>query len=239
MKKMMSIMDFGFYHGFLPDKSYYQCNPDTKYLDIPHGIYALPKADNNLLKNLESKRTKDTCFLSILGNIRDEKNYALAIQSLPSLPGAKLIIAGAPSHSGVSINEYKELAKKLKVADRIIWIEKFLTEAELATVIAFSDIILLYYAKTFSSQSGIFNMIAPFAKPMIISKGESSLSKTAQKFNLGYLIEPDHLESLIFGIQKLVNEPEKNHTNWDAYVNYASWKNLTEISLTAFKEKIK
>jgi glycosyltransferase involved in cell wall biosynthesis len=239
MKKLMSAMDFGFYHGFLPDKTYYNGNPATIYLDIPHGIYELPEADPVLSARLEAMRTQNAYFLSILGNIRDQKNYRLAIQALPSLPQAVLIIAGAPSHSGVDVKEYKEIAKNLKVDNRIIWIEKFLSEKEMTAVIAFSDIILLNYAKNFSSQSGIFNLIAPFRKKMIISKGNSSLSVTAQKFRLGHLIEPDHLESLTFGVQKLMNEPETKHENWDAYLEYASWKNMADTSLTAFKDKIK
>jgi glycosyltransferase involved in cell wall biosynthesis len=239
MKKLMAVMDFGFYHGYLPDKTYYQCNPNTVYIDIPHGQYKLPEGNFSLSQHLESKRTKDACYLSILGNIREQKNYRLTIQALPSLPKAVLIIAGAPSNSGVDVREYKELANKLKVDNRIIWIEKFLTESEITSLISFSDIILLNYAKNFSSQSGIFNMIAPFEKSMIISKGNSSLSVTAKKFNLGHMIEPDNLESLIFGVQKLMNERENNNENWDDYLKYASWKNLTEITLTAFKEKTK
>jgi glycosyltransferase involved in cell wall biosynthesis len=239
MKKLMSAMDFGFYHGFLPDKPYYKYNPETVYVNVPHGIFKLPEPDLSLLEQLQSGRKNGSYFLSILGNIRDQKNYRLTIQALPSLPQAVLIVAGAPSHSGVDVKEYKEIARNLKVDNRIIWIEKFLSESEMNAVIAFSDIILLNYAKNFSSQSGIFNMIAPFKKPMIISKGSSSLSLTAQKFHLGHMIEPDHLESLIFGIQKLINEPLINIANWDAYLKYASWKNLTEITLKAFKDKIK
>jgi glycosyltransferase involved in cell wall biosynthesis len=237
MRRMMSLMDFAFYHGYLPDKPYYTSNPNTRYIDIPHGIYELPDADPVLSEKLSKMKTDGAYFLSILGNIRDQKNYSLTISTLPFLPKAFLIIAGAPSHSGVDVERYKETAKKLGVENRVIWIEKFLSEHEIASVIDCSDTIMLNYAKDFTSQSGIFNLIAPFKKQMIISKGKSSLCYTAEKFQLGTLVEPDDHNSLIFSIKTHIEDRKQHNVNWDAYLGYASWKNLVDLTLTAFNKK--
>jgi glycosyltransferase involved in cell wall biosynthesis len=236
MKRLMSLMDFAFYHGFLPDKPYYKSNPRTIYKNIPHGIYELPEPEPDLLKKILSLKKPGDYVLSILGNIRDEKNYRTAIQALPSLAGARLLIAGSPSHSGVDIEEYKILAQKLKVEDRVIWIEKFLSESEMAAAIQATDIVLLNYSTSFTSQSGILNLIAPFRKKMIVSKGSSSLSITAEKFYLGYLVEADNLQALITGIIKLRSDLENNDSQWDKYLEYASWNNMAAETLKAFEE---
>jgi glycosyltransferase involved in cell wall biosynthesis len=236
MKRLMSLMDFAFYHGFLPDKPYYyKSNSTTVYIEIPHGIYKLPLANKELSQKLLSLKKPGFYFLSIIGNIREEKNYQLSIQTLPSLPEAVLVIAGSPSHSAVNIQEYKDLSKKLNVEDRIIWIEKFLTEDEIAAVIQATDIILLNYAKSFSSQSGILNLIAPYQKRTIISKGNSSLSITAEKFYLGYMVEPDNSQSLIEGVEELISS-ENNIEPWKEYIKHASWGNMVSQTLKVFKE---
>jgi glycosyltransferase involved in cell wall biosynthesis len=237
MKKIMSLMTFAFYHGFLPDKIYYKSNQKTKYISIPHGIYELPNHDIQLLEKLLSLKSPGTYVMGILGNIRDEKNYRLSIQALPFLPEAMLLIAGAPSHSGVNIKEYKKLSQELGVKDRIIWVEKFLTENEMASVILFTDIVLLNYSVSFTSQSGILNLIAPYKKKIIVSKGRSSLSITAEKFYLGYLVEPNNLQSFITGIIQLKSEPESSKEHWDKYIEYASWNNMVTETINAFKEQ--
>jgi hypothetical protein len=103
-------------------------------------------------------------------------------------------------------------------------------------VIQATDIILLNYAKSFSSQSGILNLIAPYQKKTIISKGNSSLSITAEKFYLGYMVEPDNSESLISGVNYLISSDNDTAKPWTEYIKHASWENMVTQTLKVFKE---
>lgn len=232
MKLLMGLMDVAFYHGYLPSKPYYR-RSITKYVEIPHGIYPLPKPDLKVKKAILDRKISGHKYLSILGNIREEKNYALAIRALPSLPECLLIIAGAPANSRVNTDWYKNLADELGVSQRIIWHERYLSEKEMASVIDVSDIILLNYSNSFASQSGIINMIAPFKKNILVSKTTSSLTLIVEKFQLGDLIEPDNLEALINGIKNSILENSQNIPRWDLYLQHSSWASSVLIMVNS------
>lgn len=235
MSKIMSLVNVAIYHDFLPDKPYYS-NSCCQYLDLPHGFYQIPKPDKELEKKLRNIRSNEETFMAILGNIREEKNYHLAIAALPHLPNHHLLIAGSASNTRVNLNQYKNQARELGVENRIIWIEKFLTESEMAAVIECSDVILLNYAATFTSQSGILNLVAPFQKNLIVSNGQSSLASTMKKFQLGELVEPQSLDSLLHGLKKLHQEEKELKENWKEYLDYASWEKHVAKAVEIFKK---
>ncbi len=232
MAEIMSVMDIGLYHEILPNKTYYQ-NAHTKFVNIPHGVFK-PLRSKDSFSNEIRNLIGDGCnSMSILGNIREEKNYHLAIESLTRFPSMKLIIAGNPANQNVNISFYKDLAFNLNVSERVIWIERFLTDSEMASLIQLSDIILLNYAKSFKSQSGILNLVAPFKKRTIVSMGESGLCNVVKEYALGTLVAPDDLDSLIEGIDISLNS---NHDkNWQLYLDFASWKNHVAIVLNTYK----
>lgn len=232
MKKLMSIMDFGLFHESLPNKIYYRA-PKTKYLDIPHGLYKPVLPDLNFLKDIKLKIGNECQSMAILGNIRKEKNYHLAIESLVKLPSFKLIIAGKAANQDVNINLYKQLAVKLKVEHRVLWVEKYLTDGELSSLIQLTDLIILNYAESFKSQSGILNLIAPYEKKIIVSKVNSGLHKIVKRFDLGTLIEPDNLDAFIKGVKE--SQESDFRGNWKNYLGFASWGNHTNLVVKAYR----
>ncbi|CAN5399867.1 hypothetical protein BH23BAC1_BH23BAC1_21200 [soil metagenome] len=236
MKIMMSLMNLGLYHENLPGKIYYK-GSKTNYLNVPHGIFDAASQDHDFANELTCRIGEEFQSISIIGNIRREKNYDLAIKALVKFPNLKLIIAGKAANKDVDIESYKLLAESLNVSSRIIWMEKFLTDRELSSIVQVSDIILLNYARSFKSQSGILNLIAPFKKKVIVSKGESGLHHLVKRFNLGVLVETDNLTSLIEGIS--ISQKSDFTEKWIKYLEYASWKNLSEIVLAAYKEQPK
>lgn len=235
MKQIMSIMDVAIYHDFLPEKSYYKANPACRYIELPHGYYRIPSPDLLLEKTIQNAFQKGIIKMAILGNIREEKNYHLAIEALKQLPNHSLIIAGSASNTRVNIQKFKKLSEDLGVKERILWIEKFLSESEMAAVIESSDVILLNYAPSFTSQSGILNLVAPFRKNMIVSDGPSSLAAAMRRFQLGELIVPQSLDSLIDGIKKLQAEEKELQEHWDSYLAYASWEKHVEKAIRIFE----
>lgn len=228
MSSMLKMMQLVLYHEILPDKPYYQNrNAKTKYISVPHGIYNLPVADDSLRRELLQFRESDL-LVGIIGNIRIEKNYSLAIRALQNIKQVKLVIAGSPSSSDVDIEQFKLEAEKYSVSDRILWYITYLSEPQMASVIESVDCVLLNYSSTFTSQSGIINMIAPYRKKIIVSNTRSSLTDVVRKFKLGIIIQPDSEEHLRSAIKSLIND-EGDSGNWDEFIKYASWANQVKI----------
>ncbi len=237
MKTLMSLIDIAFYHEHLPDKSYYSNTHKCRYISVPHGIYPNPKPDKQLLEWLKSQ--KDNCqFFSMLGNIRPEKNYELAIRAMKDLPNVKLLIAGLPANSGISLDYYKQLAEKEGVSDKILWYEKFYSGAQQSALIEASEVVLLYYAQTFTSQSAILSSIAPFCKKILVSDGNSSLAKTVKTYDLGMLVAPDNLDELKLAFRQISKSENRWKDNWHKYLQYASWKNHVDIAMSEIENFI-
>ncbi len=227
MKAIMNLMDVAFFHEKLPDKAYYQSFLGNK-ISIPHGIYTPAPADNNITSKILNFKGH-TPLLCIPGNIRYEKNYHLIIEGLKALPKCKLLIAGAPSSSGVNIEELRTLAVNNQVDNRILWITQYLTENEFTSVLHCSDLILLYYKQSFTSQSGILNQIAPLKKNVIISDTSSALTSLTKEFNLGTIVKADDISSFVQGVQDALKDNNYNN-QWQSYLEYASWdKQASEI----------
>lgn len=236
MEQIMRTVDVAIYHDSLPQKPYYQQNTACRYVDLPHGFYEIPEPDVVLEAILKNKKPTNGLRWVILGNIREEKNYHLAIEALRHFPNHQLLIAGSSSNTRVNIDHYKQLIRDFSLEDRVLWIEKFLSEPEMAAIINQSDLILLNYAPSFTSQSGILNLAAPYRKQLIVSNGPSSLASTVKKFELGEIVEPQSLDSLIEGIRKIEKSGKQKNINWDIYLDYASWSEHVKLALTHFSQ---
>ena len=220
MKAILKIMDVAFFHEQLPDKIYYKAFTGNK-ISIPHGIYSPAPANTKLFKKIEAFKNNGK-LLCIPGNIRYEKNYQMIIEALSKLKDYKLLIAGSPSSSSVDVKELKELAKIQQVEDRILWLVKYLTDDEFTSVLESSDLILLYYQNSFTSQSGILNQIAPLKKNVLISDTPSALTKLAKEFKLGTIAEADNKDAFISGV-KTATSNTSYKAQWESFLNYASW----------------
>jgi hypothetical protein len=92
-------------------------------------------------------------------------------------------------------------------------------------VVEVSDIVLLIYSKTFTSQSGILNLIARYKKRIVASDSSSSLGWIMRHYNLGHLVEPDSLSALVKGIEKVLAGEQASIQGWEDYLEYANWDN--------------
>lgn len=234
MKKLISLCDVAFFHAYLPDKIYYRENPACQFVDLPHGVFHLPEPDHNFLHQVRDLNRENLKILSIPGNIRHEKNYHLAIEALQQLPECCLLIAGAASNARVEISSYRELAERLGVSTRVFWMEAYLSPAELAAVITCSDLILLNYAGSFTSQSGIFNVCIPFQKPMVVSSGKSGMAGIMEQYKLGTMVDGIEVSHLVDAIRAALAGGSREE-NWKSYQQYASWDNNARIGITNFQ----
>lgn len=232
MRIIVNLCRLALYHEFLPQKPYYSPNNLTEYRRIPHGIYPAAPPDIDLVQEIVRRKNSAYTYLSILGNIREEKNYELVIRALAELPDVALIVAGQKANQEVDTIAWHHLAEELGVTQRIIWVERYLSHAELSSMISVSDVVLLYYSSTFTSQSGILNTIASFKKTVVVSDGPSSLAASVRQFDLGLLVEPDSLPAFTEAIQgMLAGNYFTPQAHWDTYMEYASWDRAASIIL--------
>ncbi len=235
MRCVMTLMDWALYHEVLPKKWYY--NNGTHYFSVPHGLYDNVKTENKQLKTALMVLQGEFTLCTILGNIRKEKNYEAAIKALQQMQNLHLIIAGQAASSAYTMADLKVLAKTFEVAHKITWINKYLSDAELNSVLKHTDILLLNYASSFKSQSGILNVAAPFEPYLLVSKTESGLYDICKRFGLAEFIAPDCEEAL----EEKFLEWDKNKVtfqpNWSAYRAYASWEQNIKIALKHFETR--
>ena len=230
MKQIMKTVSVALYHGQLPERSYYQQRKGLLYLPVEHGPYYLPEPDSILFQELKNKTKDFEKVLVIPGNIRSEKNYDLVIKALVSFPEYCLVIAGNPSNSRIEVNKYKELANSSGVGKRIIWIEKFLSDSEFSAVIAISDLVVLYYAASFHSQSGILHQVIPLKKPVLVSDLPNALTDTVRKYGIGIVCKADDEEALEQGLALFAEA--KIEPDWDGCLGEMSWEKQVERVMT-------
>jgi glycosyltransferase involved in cell wall biosynthesis len=198
MSQMMKAMHLALYHGTLPHRTYYASSGKTNYLKVEHGLYTPAPPDAATLEEIATwKKTISGQVFIIPGHIRIEKNYILAIRALEQLPAAGLIIAGSPSSSSVTTTHLRKLADDLGISDRILWLERYLTEEEMTAALQSADIVLLYYSSGFHAQSGILNQVAPLQKPVITGNLPNALTASVEKYRLGWVVPPDDGSALL------------------------------------------
>ncbi|MDP5081562.1 MAG: glycosyltransferase [Winogradskyella sp.] len=234
MQFIMSLMDYGIYHEILPKKVYY--NNRVHYFSVPHGLYNGSNFEDEELSAYLKNLKKDFTVCSILGNIRKEKNYEMTILALQTCKNLHLVIAGKGASSNYTMSHLKKLAQLYNVNEKITWIDKYLTEAEMNSVLNHTDVLLLNYASSFKSQSGILNVAAPFAPLLLVSSTDSALYKICKRFNVAQFITPDSPNALM---EKFL-EWDKNKvafiTDWSEYKAFASWKHNIDITLKNFRK---
>jgi len=221
MQQMMKCMDVALYHGVLPNRRYYLLNGKTHYLQVEHGLYNLPEADEELLTLLKQDTQPFSHLFGIIGHIRAEKNYERMMEVLCDHPSYGLIIAGSAANCGVNISLLKSKAVTLGISNQIIWIDRFLNESEMTAVISQCQTIVLYYASSFHSQSGILNQVATLKKPVIVSDLPNALTQTVRQYGLGYICRADDTTALKAVIDRIETTPLT--PNWEKYFEAADW----------------
>jgi glycosyltransferase involved in cell wall biosynthesis len=234
MKRILSLCELAFYHGYLPEKEYYKQSRYCRFLDLPHGLFRLPEPDSEMTLRIRSGNPSGLRILSIPGNIRPEKNYHLAIEALKLLPDCLLLIAGAAANARVDLASYRRLATEAGVESRVLWLEGFLSLPQLASVISESQVVLLNYAGSFTSQSGIFNLTIPMKKPVVVSSAKSGMSQVVEQFGIGTPALGSGVKELAEAVRKALEEGEQP-LNWDRYMEFASWESNVSRIISNFE----
>ena len=202
----------GISHVFLHDDRELDCgglNPDNlRCAVLPHGPYAYPPA----LAGREAKRRElgipqDGKVLLSFGQVRDGKQLDLVLKVLSRLPeNVLLLVAGrADARSQKPVGFYRELAARLGVENRCIWQDRYIGETEVADFFLAADYVLLTYSRKFVSASGVLNTAVAYDRPVLASAGDGPMQKAVREYQLGEWAEPEDLDSLRSGLERLLN----------------------------------
>ena len=224
-------LDFVLVHDKLPEHSLVPSR--VRVVQVPHGLYEISGSPVNAEEIRRSWGAKDgqKVYLAF-GSVRDGKNLDLGVRALAQVPEAFLVVAGSvASTNDKPFAYYRELAAQLGVADRCHFTEGFVADDELGKYFAGTDFVLLTYASSFHSQSGVLSIAARAHKPVLASASPSPLIESVRTFQLGIAVEPDSTTAIVNGMKQLLSAPPSPH--WEDYEAAASWAANAEGVLKA------
>ncbi len=216
-------LSFGLCHQNLPESAMVPSHIQTH--TVPVGVYQSPAADVD--PDPRSAREtlglpSDKRIILSFGFLRDNKNLDLFIRSMPSAENVYLVVAGRhQSTKDRPVNYYMKIASECKVDGRIRFDSDFIPDNRISLYFAACDVVLLTYASTFRSQSGVLNVAACYRKPVLASSGESPLRDAVRSFQLGHFVDPDCEAALRDALVAPMNPAA---CDWDGYFRYASWE---------------
>jgi glycosyltransferase involved in cell wall biosynthesis len=217
-----SFLDVAFVHAPI-ELNTGQPQPGLRTQVIPLGPFRYPTSEatpTELRAKLSVPRSA-TLVLSF-GHIRDNKNLQLMLQAMAYLPQVWLLVAGPEATAGQRpSSHYRQLAQELGVYDRCLWQVGYQSGAQVSGAFTAADAVLLTYAASFHSASGVMHLAAHYRKPVLASAGASALLHTVQRFSLGVVVPPDDPMALVEGLKQLLTSPPT--PQWQAYEDVNSW----------------
>lgn len=198
--------------------------PGLRTTVIPHGPFRFPEPALSRKQMRDKLSIPDDAFILLsFGHIRDGKNLDLAVHALGDFPSVHLLVAGKEQSSAQKpIGYYQELARTTGVSERCRWMHGHVPENEIGNLFSASDLVLLTYAKSFRSASGVLNTAVRYRKPCLASSGGGNLRSVVERYDLGLFVAPDSLEALKAGIGMAVSRG--TNPRWDAYESENSWE---------------
>jgi glycosyltransferase involved in cell wall biosynthesis len=204
--------------------------PGLRVTVIPHGPISLPPArrERETMRAGLGLAGTDRLFLAF-GHLRDAKNLSLFIQAMKQLPAqVRLVVAGKESsETQQSVGYYQALAAQLGVAERCHWIPRYIPGEEAADLFAAADYCLLTYNHHFRSASGVLNTATTYRRAVLASSGAGPLAAAVQHHHLGEWVEPDSVEAIVAGVERLLAGTPM--PDWEGYAALNSWERNAAI----------
>jgi len=161
-------------------------------------------------------------YLLFFGLVRQYKGLDLLIEALPLIEqneNIKLIIAGEFYEDE---KKYQDIIEKHNLQDRIIKVNQYIPNEDVAKYFCASDLIVLPY-KT-ATQSGVVPIAIHFNKNIIVTN-VGSLSALIKKHNIGYIAESTP-ESIAQQLNKYYAEPTSLTQDFSEIKSELSWQNF-------------
>ena len=153
--------------------------------------------------------------------MRKYKGLDILLEAFPKIllehPKARLLIVGEFYDDP---KDYKNLILKLGITDKVILINQFVPNEEVAKYYQVSDIVILPYRS--ATQSGILNVAYGFFKPAIVTD-VGGLAEFVDEGKTGFVVKPNSPEAIFEGVEKFIRSKDK--TNFTDYIQLRNKKN--------------
>lgn len=185
---------------------------------VPHGVRDTYRKLNKKECREKLNVFNDDPLLLFYGGIRKSKGLDVLIKALKGID-CTLVIAGKPPY-GEDFEKYKKLIIENHV--RTIEYIEFTEDSFRDILFQASDYLVLPYIE-FYSQSGVFMQAMQYHLP-IIATDVSSFREFIEKYDLGFIAEPNNVEKLHKVICKALATRKDYDKNMEKAVSENSWK---------------
>jgi glycosyltransferase involved in cell wall biosynthesis len=203
---------------------------------VPHGYFEYPRSNRNkedIKRELGIPLNK--IVLLAFGSVRDYKGIDILLEALKGLEKNYMLLVAGES-AGVSEKSpdyYKRFIEESGIQDRVLWINRYISEEDIPEIFAVSDAIVLPYRKTFHAQSGVLNLAIGYERPCVVSD-VGGLGETVREYNLGIVVEPENVEDLRRGIHNVFEN--MNTFDFSRYKNENSWGQACNKLIKVYEE---
>ncbi len=165
--------------------------------------------------------------LLFFGNIRPYKGLEVLLEALGRIAGRLDFEATVAGEFYVDSKPYRDLAERLGVADRIVWIDRYVENERVPALFRAADLVVLPYLR--ATQSGVVPLAYQFERPVIASD-VGGLSEVVLDGLTGYLVPPGDPAALARRILDFFgeNRPPRFQDNIRAFRSRLSWRQVTD-----------
>lgn len=202
---------------------------------IPYGLHPYPAPSRPRAKVREElDLPADARVLIAFGYIRDNKNLDLVIDAMAGTD-LYLVVAGTEQAGGNRpMSFYQERAQAAGVAGRCRWVNRFLSNEEVADLIGACDLSVLTYSRSFVSASAAMSVTVSSHTPAIFSSGSEAMRQQVEEYGIGVWVEPDSTEAIREGLERWRSAQPK--PAWDRYQADNSWTRNAQLIKAAIEE---
>jgi glycosyltransferase involved in cell wall biosynthesis len=136
------------------------------------------------------------------GLIRAYKGLDVLLRALPSIPSARLVVAGDPVDP---VEPLRRLSEELGVAERVEWRLGFLPDDGIAPLMAEATLVALPYRKIDSS--GVLATALGHGRPAVVTD-VGGLPDPIRDFGAGRVVPPEDVGALAVACTELLTDPE-------------------------------
>lgn len=254
-----NIEDFNAAAGKLADKIIMHQESNKNIMErqgIQKGKIAIITHGTKLMQKLrqeEARRRlglkKDIRILLLFGFLRKSKLLDFFIDALPTIfkknPKTYLYFVGSKKQLIPKDKEFfrfvKRKIKKLKIDNRIIFVNKFIPEAEVNLYYNSADVVVLPYDLKDWGASGVSHLALGSGKPIIVSR-IAKFDEIRKNVSEEITVLPHQTEEWIRVVNRALND--KLFRNYivnktKAYAKKTSWDNIAKQHFKLYKSLIK
>ncbi len=164
-------------------------------------------------------------LLLFFGLIRPYKGLRHLIEAMPAIiakTGARLLVVGEFYEESAP---YFELADRLGVSDRIVFVDRYIANEEVAPYFTAADLVMLPYIS--ATQSAIAQVAVAFDRPMIATR-VGGLPEVVSEEKTGFIVPPADPVAMAGAVSRFFDEGwgEKMAPHFEEEKKRFSWSSL-------------